>query len=251
MRVFSHAFRHAPRLLLFFSAVAFSAAFFATRFEDAPGAGAGSYVSSVLLALPSVVALFAHLGARRAALAVLAVSIFAYVIESVGVATGIPYGTFFYGDALGPRFLGLVPYLLPVTYVPLVIGAVAAAWTPGRLAPRIALSALLLVFVDAVLDPGAVALGFWVWPEGGPYYGVPLSIFAGWLLSGAVSAALLLSVGRTRTPPPPGALDSATLSLAFWTGAAVFSGLGLPALLGLALYVLALARRSALKALAK
>ena len=251
MRVFSHAFRHTPRLLLLASAVAFAAAFFATRFGDVPGAGVGSYVSSVLLALPSLVALFAHLGARRATLAVLAVSAFAYAIESVGVATGFPYGTFFYGDALGPRFLGLVPYLLPVTYVPLVIGAVAAAWTPGRLAPHIALSALLLVLIDAVLDPGAAALGFWVWPDGGPYYGVPLSNFAGWLLSGAVSAALLFSVGRIRTPPPPGALDSAILSLAFWTAAAVFSALALPALLGLVLFVLSLARRAALKVASK
>ena len=251
MRVFSRAFRHAPRPLLLFSAAAFSAAFLATRFGDVPGAGVGSYVSSVLLALPSLIALFAHLGARRATLAVLAVSVFAYAVESVGVATGFPYGTFFYGEALGPRFLGLVPYLLPVTYVPLVIGAVAAAWNPGRLASRIALSALLLVLIDAVLDPGAAALGFWAWPGGGPYYGVPLSNFAGWLLSGAVSAGLLLSVGRTRTPPPPGALDSAILSLAFWTGAAVFSGLGLPALLGLALFVGYLARRSALETLSK
>ncbi|CAA9467608.1 MAG: Carotenoid biosynthesis protein [uncultured Rubrobacteraceae bacterium] len=251
MRVFSHALHPTPRPLLLASAAAFFAAFFVTRFPDVPGASVGSYASTVLIALPSLVALFAHLGPRRAALSVLAVSAFAYAIESVGVVTGFPYGAFFYDDALGPRFLGLVPYLLPVTYVPLVIGAVAAAWTPGRLAPRIVLSALLLVLIDAVLDPGATALGFWIWPEGGPYYGVPLSNFAGWLLSGAVSAALLLSVGRTRTPPPPGALDSAILALAFWTGAAVFSGLVLPALLGAVLFVLSLARRAALKTASK
>jgi len=213
---------------------------------DLPGASVGSYASTVLIALPSLIALSAHLGLRRAALSALAVSAFAYAIESVGVATGFPYGNFFYGEALGPRFLGLVPYLLPVSYVPLVVGAVAAAWTPGRLAPRIALSAILLVLIDAVLDPGAAALGLWIWPEGGPYYGVPLSNFAGWLLSGAVSAALLLTVGRIHTPPPPGALDSAILSLAFWTGVAVFSGLTLPALLGLVLFVLSLARRTTL-----
>lgn len=251
MRVFSHAFRTTPRPLLVASAVAFSSAFFATRFSDVPGAGVGSFVSTVLIALPSLVALVAHLGPRRAALSVLAVSAFAYAVESVGVATGFPYGTFFYGDALGPRFLGLVPYLLPVTYVPLVVGAVAAAGPPRRLAPRIALSALLLVLIDAVLDPGATALGFWIWPGGGPYYGVPLSNFAGWLLSGAVSATLLLSIGRIRTPLPPGALDSAVLALAFWSGAAIFSGLAFPALLGLTLFALSLVRRSALKTASK
>src|SRR3712207_5778848 len=166
MPVVPHPFRPASRPLLLASAIAFLVAFFAIRFPDAPGASVGSYVSTVLIALPSLIALFAHHGPRRAALAVLAVSAFAYAVESVGVATGFPYETFFYGEALGPRLLGLVPYLLPVTYVPLVIGAVAAAWTPGRLAPRIALAALLLVLIDVVLDPGATALGFWIWPEG-------------------------------------------------------------------------------------
>ncbi len=249
--MFSHVLRSTPRPLLFASAVAFLAAFFATRFPDVPGASVGSYVSTLLIALPSFVALFAYLGPRRAALSILAVSAFAYAIESLGVATGFPYGAFSYDDALGPKFLGLVPYLLPVTYVPLVIGAVAAAWSPGNLAPRVLLSALLLVWIDAVLDPGATALGFWVWTEGGPYYGVPLSNFAGWLLSGAVSAALLLSIARPRNSPPPGTLDSATLATAFWTGAALFSGLALPIPLGIILFAFFLYRRSRLRARSK
>ena len=251
MRVFSRSPRATPAPLLLFSAAAFGAAFFAVRFPDVPGASAGSYVSSVLIALPALAALVAHRGFRRAAAAALAVSAFAYAIESVGVATGFPYGPFSYGDALGPKLLGLVPYLLPVTYVPLVIGAAAAAWGPGRLAPRVLIAALLLVLTDGVLDPGATALGFWTWTEGGPYYGVPLVNSAGWLLSGTVSAALLLSIGRAHTPPPPGALDSAVLSLAFWTGVAVFSGLAFPALLGLVLFALSLVRRSHLRAAQK
>jgi putative membrane protein len=251
MRVFSRLRRATPAPLLLFSAFAFGAAYFAVRFPDVPGASAGSYVSSVLIALPALVALVAHLGPRRAAAAALAVSAFAYAIESVGVATGFPYGSFSYNEALGPKLFGLVPYLLPVTYVPLVIGATAAAWGPNRLAPRILITALLLVLIDGVLDPGATALGFWTWTDGGPYYGVPLVNSAGWLLSGTVSAALLLSVGRAHTPPPPGALDSAVLSLAFWTGVAIFSGLAFPAALGFVLFALVLARRAHLKAASK
>ena len=245
--MFPHLFRPTPRPLLLASAFAFLAAFFATRFPDVPGASVGSYVSTLLIALPSFVALFAYLGPRRAALSILAVSAFAFAVESVGVATGFPYGAFSYDDALGPKLFGLVPYLLPVTYVPLVIGAVAAAWAPGRLAPRVLLSALLLVLIDAVLDPGATALGFWIWPEGGPYYGVPLTNFAGWLLSGAVSATLLLSISRTQTPFPPGALDSTILATAFWTGTAFFSGLMLPILLGILLFAFLLHRRARLR----
>ena len=226
----------------------FAAAYFATRFPDAPGAEAGSYVSTFLIALPAFIALFGYLGARRAALSLLALAAFAYVVETVGVVTGFPYGPFHYGDALGGRILGLVPYLLPVSYAPLVIGAVAASWR-SELQDRalwILRSALLLTLIDGVLDPGAASLGFWVWPGGGSYYGVPLSNYAGWLLSGALAAALLLAAGRWRAAPPPGLLDSAVVALAFWIGVCVFSGLALPALLGSALFAYLLHHRAQL-----
>lgn len=222
------------------SAVFFGSAYFATRFPDVPGAVAGSYVSTFLIALPSFVALFGYLGARRAALSLLALAAFGYAIETIGVLTGLPYGPFYYGDALGRKVFGLVPYLLPVSYAPLVIGAVAATWTATesrRSLWWILLSAVLLVLIDGVLDPGAAALGFWVWPEGGAYYGVPLSNYAGWLLSGALASALLLAAGRPRGAPPPGTLDGAILALSFWTGIAAFSTLFFPALLGAALFV--------------
>ena len=231
------------------SALFFVAAYFATRFPDVPGASAGSYVSTFLIALPSFVALFRYLGARRATLSLLVLAAFGYAIETVGVVTGLPYGRFYYGDALGGKVLGLVPYLLPVSYVPLVIGAVAAAWSTAanRRILWILLSAVLLVLIDGVLDPGAVALGFWVWPDGGVYYGVPLSNYAGWLLSGALASALLLAAGRPRGTPLPGLLDSVILALSFWTGVAAFSALIFPAALGAALLAFLFLRRLKLR----
>jgi bisanhydrobacterioruberin hydratase len=232
-----------PRPLLLTCAFFFGSAYFATRFPEAPG----SYVFTSLIALPSFVALFGYLGPPRAAFSILALSTFGYAIEAIGVVTGLPYGSFYYDDALGQRLLGLVPFLLPVSYAPLVIGAGAASWKdssePGYRLLFITRSAVLLALIDGVLDPGAASLGFWVWPEAGAYYGVPLSNYAGWLLSGALASALLLTTGRWRTGPPPGSLDSAVLALSFWTGVAVFSGLILPALLGAALLAYLLHRR--------
>ena len=245
-RVSTQALRATPRLLVAASALFFAAAYFAIRFPDAPGAGVASYASTLLIALPSFTALLKYLGARRAALGLLAVAAVGYVVETIGVVTGLPYGSFYYGDALGGKLLGLVPYLLPLSYAPLVIGAVAASWSSDL--PRRVLwvfrSALLLTLIDGVLDPGAVSLGFWVWPGGGAYYGVPLSNYAGWLLSGALAAALLLAAGRWREPPLPDLLDSAALALAFWTGVAAFSGLVFPALLGAALFAYVLRSRA-------
>ncbi len=248
--VFTQVLRATPRPLIVASALFFAAALFAARFPDVPGASVGSYASTLVIAVPSFLALFRYLGARRAALSLLVLAAFAYAVETTGVVTGLPYGTFYYGDALGGKLFGLVPYLLPVSYAPLVIGAVAASWSAGsgRRVTWVLGSALLLTLMDGVLDPGAADLGFWVWPEGGVYYGVPLTNYAGWLLSGSLAAVLLLAVGRWRGAPPPGLLDSAIVALAFWTGVAVFSVLTLPALLGGTLLVFLLMRRSRLAA---
>ncbi len=245
--MFIRILRATPRPLVLACALALGASYFAARFPDVPGASAGSYVSTFLIALPSAVALFRYLGPRRATLSLLALSAFGYAVETVGVATGFPYGPFYYGEALGPRLYGLVPYLLPVSYVPLVLGAVAASWPVSSRPLHALVAAVLLVLMDGVLDPGAASLGFWVWPEGGAYYGVPPSNYAGWLLSGTLAAAILLATARWRDAPPPGLLDSAIIALSFWTGINALSGAILPTLLGTALFGYLLARRRGLK----
>jgi putative membrane protein len=246
--VFTQLIRATPRPLILACALALGAAYFAARFPDVPGASAGAYVSTFLIALPSAVALFSYLGRRQAALSLLALSAFGYTIETVGVVTGFPYGSFYYGDALGHKLAGLVPYLLPISYAPLVVGAVAASWGSARRLLHALAAALLLVLMDGVLDPGAVSLGFWIWPEGGPYYGVPPTNYAGWLFSGTLAASLLLSIGRWRSSPPPGLLDSAIIALSFWIGVAALSGMVLPTFLGITLSIYLLGRRSRLRA---
>ena len=236
--------RATPRPLILACLLSLVAAYFAVRFPDVPGASIGSYVSTLLIALPTTGALFLYLGPSRAMLSLIALSTFAYAIEALGVATGFPYGPFHYGENLGPRVAGLVPYLLPVSYAPLVVGAVAATWGSRLRLLHVLQATLLLVWMDAVLDPGATSLGFWVWPEAGVYYGVPLSNYAGWLLSGAVATALLLAVGRWPETPRPGLLDSATIAVSFWTGVAVLSGMVVPVLLGVVLFAYLLGRRS-------
>ena len=254
-------FSAAPRLLLLTSALFFGSSYFTVRFPDVPGAGVGSFVATFLIALPAFVALLAYLGPRKATLSILALAAFGYCIETTGVLTGLPYGTFYYGDALGPKVFGLVPYLLPISWAPLVLGAVAAAAPKAgyqrgaaRAIAWIFRSAVLLALIDGVLDPGAASLGFWTWPEGGPYYGVPLSNYLGWLLSGAVATGIVLALGRKkwgRVAPPAGMVDSAVIALGFWVGVAVFSGLLIPAVLGAVLFAYLLHRRARLSASGK
>ena len=246
--MFTQLRRSTPRPLILACALALVAAFFAVRYPDIQGASLGSYLSTLLIALPSTVALFRYLSPRKATLSLISLSSFGYAIEAIGVATGFPYGAFYYGDALGPRLAGLVPYLLPLSYAPLVVGAVAASWGTRLRLLHVLFATLLLIWMDAVLDPGAAALGFWVWPEGGAYYGVPLANYAGWLLSGALATTLLLATGKWSETPEPALLDSAAIATSFWTGVAIISDLVAPTLLGLLLIAYLLVRRADLRA---
>ncbi|MFJ6001486.1 carotenoid biosynthesis protein [Arthrobacter sp. NPDC092385] len=240
------AVRSFPRLLVASCVFLFISGYFVVRFPDVEGASYASYGFNLLIALPAFIALVRQFGAARGAAALVAVSVFGYLIEGFGVATGVPYGEFYYGEPLGPTILGLVPYLLPLSYVPLVIGAVAVVSGTGTALRRIVLGGLLLVVIDGVLDPGAVALGFWIWPGGGPYYGVPLSNYGGWLISGLIASALVTWIGGRRLTHEalrPGLLDSLLVSMFLWLGVCVFSGLVFPAVLAAALIVLLVRRR--------
>lgn len=137
---------------------------------------------------------------RRALAGILVLTAYTYGIEVVGVLTGFPYGEFSYGVSLGPM-VGGVPVALPVFFIPLVVNAyllcvLLLGESASSRAVRLAVVVPTVVAMDVVLDPGAVALGFWTFAEGG-FYGVPLSNYAGWALSAVVAVVLLdLSIDR-------------------------------------------------------
>jgi putative membrane protein len=131
---------------------------------------------------------------RRAGALLLALAGYTYAIEYVGVTTGWPYGEFQYVVELGPTVAG-VPLGLPLFFVPLALNALLFVDALGGervsdLRVRVPAAVAVVLAVDLVLDPGAVALGFWTY-GGGVYYGVPLSNYAGWLLSATVAVLLL------------------------------------------------------------
>jgi putative membrane protein len=170
---------------------------------------------------------------RRAAVAVAALCGYAYAVEYVGIATGVPYGEFYYGVDLGPVVAG-VPLGLPVFFIPLVLnGYLLCLLLLGdrarRAAVRLPVVVATVVAMDLVLDPGAVALGFWVYPDGGPIYGVPLSNYAGWVLSATV-AVVALDFGfdwtdlRGRLETCPFVLDDLVSFVILWGAISAWFG---------------------------
>ena len=237
-----------PHRLLLGAIFLFANGFFVAKVPDAtrPELQFISSIFVLVLAAPSFWALKNWLGLRATLTVLLWLAVFAVAVESFALKTGFPYGRFDYGDKIGFKVAGLVPWTVPFAWSPLLLasGSMASRFS-GQKWRRLAWSALLVTLLDAVLDPGAVSQGFWQYQNGGFFYGVPLSNFAGWLLSGFLGAWLLRSLvpheNAESTVWPLELCSSAVLILAFWTSVCLFSGLWAPAVLG-ALWLAALFR---------
>jgi putative membrane protein len=144
-------------------------------------------------------------------------AVYAFAIESVGVLTGFPYGSFQYVGAMAHEVFGLVPWTLPFAWIPIMVGVASLTQRLGCSSwrKRIFVGAVLAMLADMVLDPGAVALGFWRYQAGGWYYAVPWTNFAGWVLTSFVPMALLTRGERVLSCWSMAALG---LMLVFWMG---------------------------------
>ena len=61
---------------------------------------------------------------------------------------------------------------------------VVAGLISRRRVARVALAASALTAWDVFLDPRMAREGYWTWPGGGRYEGIPASNFAGWFVTG-------------------------------------------------------------------
>ena len=149
---------------------------------------------TLVMAAPLIVGVLPTVNRRALAGLTVLVS-YTYLIEYVGVSTGWPYGEFAYGVSLGPMLAG-IPAALPVFFIPIVVNAyllcvlLLGERAESRLV-RLAVVIPAVVTMDVVLDPAAVSLGFWSYADGGLFYDVPLSNYAGWALSATVAVAVL------------------------------------------------------------
>jgi lycopene beta-cyclase len=156
------------------------------------GLVAGVFLGVLLQASLVVLFLAQAAGVRRATLIALSVCGAAWLFEVLGSQAGLPFGAYHYTAALQPQLSG-VPVLIPLAWLMMLPPAWAVA---QRLTGRrsglafVAVSALAFSAWDLFLDPQMVDWGLWIWEVPGPYFGVPLVNFAGWLLVSALITAL-------------------------------------------------------------
>jgi uncharacterized membrane protein len=138
---------------------------------------------------------FATRGARVAVLLVAVTCLGGLATEALGVATGLPFGPYDYGDALGPKLFG-VPWVIPLAWTWMAWPAwLAAGVVTSSRVFRVLVAGVGLAAWDLFLDPQMVAERYWVWS--GSFTGlpgvpdIPVQNYLGWLLVAVVMMACL------------------------------------------------------------
>ncbi len=237
--------KHYSKIIYIWAIALLIAAFFVANVEIGPETSIISVIFIISLAIPSFAAVVMWLGWRKGLALIAALSAYALVLETLAILTGIPYSEFYYNELIGTKIFGTTPFTVPFAWLPLFIGSLYLASELKiknkklGLGSIIVLSTILVVITDLVLDPGAVALQFWVWKDPGIFYGVPLMNFIGWVLTGFLAS--LIAVGllgsRVKEKKPEALASSLLLIMFFWSGICIYLNLIIPAFIGIGLII--------------
>ena len=201
-----------------------------------------TWVYMALLPLLTFLLYLPDLGLRRSVLFLLWGSAVGAAAELLGTQTGVPFGAYVYGDFLGAKIAGHVPWFIPPSWyaVSLVAYDLARRLRAGPVA-TVVWGALFMVLWDVALDPAmSRAFPFWTYGAEGFFFGMPLSNWLGWF-----ATSLVIVWGYQRW----GGLDSAPawapalygLNVLFPVLICLLYGLPLAGLLGLAALTLVFA----------
>jgi uncharacterized membrane protein len=171
----------------------------------------------------------------------------AWLAEFSSTRTGVPFGLYHYTQMTRGQelFLADVPLMdsLSFTFLAYASFCLARAAVHGRAvsAPALALVAgVLMMLLDVVIDPIAVRGDRWFlgrifyYPDGGVYFGVPLSNFVGWIVVGTLGVGIFYvdryvdrrsvwsnrSAAALNVPPAGGGFDAHGRRV--WPGMALY-----------------------------
>ncbi|MCL5023640.1 MAG: carotenoid biosynthesis protein [Nitrospirae bacterium] len=164
-----------------------------------------------------------HLGVKRALAFCIAGYLIAWASEYSSIHNGIPYGPYYYIEETKGKELWVlgVPFMDSLSYVFLAYASYSVALmvtSPATargkilylletkkirrsLSTRI-FAAFFFVYLDIIIDPVALLGDRWFlgriygYPEGGVYFGIPISNFIGWLIVGFVMIYALQKIDR-------------------------------------------------------
>ncbi len=175
----------------------------------------GGQTTVVLGAVSGFAFLAACIGLSRTTLVFAASFVLSLGSELAGTSTGLPFGVYSYTDQLGYKIAGLVPFNIPTSWFYMLVASLAIC---GRFLPAkddrtskwwwALVGGLVLTAWDVSMDPAMVKTTHWLWfvPDlstssvfsqfiGTPFFfGMPLTNWLGWLLTGILVARVMLAL---------------------------------------------------------
>lgn len=121
--------------------------------------------------------------------------IITFAAENIGVATGLPFGSYHFEVGAELPHIGSIPVIVGplwfgMGYFSWIVAGTLLDGADRRLHVRFNVIVLPIVaaFVmtqwDLVMDPPSSTIAkAWIWHDGGAYFGVPLVNYLGWLLT--------------------------------------------------------------------
>lgn len=107
-----------------------------------------------------------------------------FILEVVGVKTGLIFGEYKYGSTLGIKLFE-VPLIIGFNWVFVILGSISIS---RLMASNFFLSAIIAAFIslmfDLILEPIAIKLDYWTWAEGI----IPLQNYLAWFVIALISA---------------------------------------------------------------
>ncbi len=175
----------------------------------------GGQTTVVLGAVAGFAFLAACIGMSRTWLVFGVAFVLSLASELTGTSTGLPFGVYGYTDQLGYKIAGLVPFNIPTSWFYMLVASLAIC---GRFLPAkddatskwwwAFVGGLVLTAWDVSMDPAMVKTTHWLWsvPDlsrasalsrfiGTPFFfGMPLTNWLGWLLTGILVARAMLAI---------------------------------------------------------
>ena len=120
-----------------------------------------------------------------------------YLIEYIGVHTGIFFGDYQYGDALGTKLYG-IPLIIGVNWYAIVVSSASIARKFSNNAyAQVIMTAILCTLMDYLIEPVAIRYGFWNWNQSD----IPLSNYIWWFVFSVIFAAVYIFSSRYKNRP--------------------------------------------------
>lgn len=147
-----------------------------------------TWMNMTVLPILAFVLYLRELGWGRSIAFFVVASLIGAAAELIGTQTGFPFGAYTYGEFLGAKIAGHVPWLIPPSWYAVSIVALdfGRRMGLGRWG-RIGSVALFMVLWDVALDPAMnYAFPFWTYEASGVFFGMPLVNWVGWALTSLV-----------------------------------------------------------------